>query len=240
LSMLARFYTTPDRDLVQRNDQAMRLARYLCQEFSVSSMMLVRSGGSKYKFSPEAPLAVLAWQMVLAPDTLVAETYEDVNAFWNAGWDHRENFRSGAMLSRGTTLIEDDSYVEKFLEMEWTLARAAKPGKTKYFNVEVEPELESIFSRGESVLKPVGYAEEALLAEYSCYLGEGEHIPGWEIYGLRTMINARALHDGRPLDVARIVFVTREMAIRERRPLLDIGAKVFYQDAPDKLVEITE
>ena len=46
---------------------------------------------------------------------------------------------------------------------------------------------------------------------------------------------------GRPVDTVRIVFLEEWMARRERRPLLDVGARVFFMDPrTGRDVEVTD
>ncbi len=61
-----------------------------------------------------------------------------------------------------------------------------------------------------------------------------------EIYELRSMINKKALPDGRPCEAFHVVFHDKAMAEREKRPLLDLGVQVFYEDERGERVEIVE
>jgi hypothetical protein len=66
------------------------------------------------------------------------------------------------------------------------------------------------------------------------------HIQGWEIYNVSELIEVEKLEDGRPVDTVRIVFLNREMAEREKRPLLDIGAQVWYYNPVGETEQIIE
>jgi hypothetical protein len=43
-------------------------------------------------------------------------------------------------------------------------------------------------------------------------------------------VKARKDRDGHPVDTVRVVFAEEWMAHRERRPLLDVGARVYFMD----------
>lgn len=51
-----------------------------------------------------------------------------------------------------------------------------------------------------------------------------------QIHEVRSLINAMKDREGRPVDTVRIMFAQAWMARRERRPLLDVDAHVFFMD----------
>ena len=62
-----------------------------------------------------------------------------------------------------------------------------------------------------------------------------------EIHEVRALVKAKQDREGRPVDTVRIVFLEEWMARRERRPLLDVGARVFFMDPKTgRDVEITD
>jgi len=57
---------------------------------------------------------------------------------------------------------------------------------------------------------------------------------------VRWIVGSKQDRAGNPVDCVRIVFLEEWMA-RERRPLLDVGARVFFMDRKTgDLVEITD
>ena len=107
------------------------------------------------------------------------------------------------------------------------MARVAKRGAARYYRVSLrsEDEREVYLAQGESRLRPVAYFDADARADFSCVLGEGEHIAGWEIDGLRDWIHVRAaLPDGSPVREVRVLFTYEHQARAERRPLLDAPA----------------
>jgi hypothetical protein len=51
-----------------------------------------------------------------------------------------------------------------------------------------------------------------------------------EIHEVRALVKAKQDRVGRPVDTVRVLFAEEWMARRERRPLLDVGARVFFMD----------
>lgn len=122
----------------------------------------------------------------------------------------------------------------------WELARAAKPGLTQYQDPNPRPEEREIFFAGAPLLDLVGFRTKERMVEYTCHTEPNQHIQGWEIYELRQWLKKRTLEDGTPIQGIRVVFPNREMANREKRPLLDIGAQVRYYNRIGDTEEITE
>lgn len=54
------------------------------------------------------------------------------------------------------------------------------------------------------------------------------------------MVVKGCLNDGREVKAVRVVFMYKEIAEREKRPLLEAGVKVIYLTAENQKVEITE
>ena len=121
------------------------------------------------------------------------------------------------------------------------MARAAKAGETGYDDPEILPEEEAIFRSGPARLEFVGYSADEKQIEYSCVIGEGQHIQGWEVYALRQIVTTGQTPDGKaPVETVRVVFLEEWMAQSEKRPLLDVGCKPFYYAADGALHEITD
>jgi hypothetical protein len=231
---------TAKEPIAQRSESAWEAASYLAEHFPVLECSVRRVGGSDFLICPFPPLAQTAWQILFVNQRGVAESYDEPSRFWDAGWERREDFASGSLLGRGLKLADDVEYLEQVVPMQWDLIRAARAGLTEYFQPVLAEEEEPVYRKGESVLHPVGHAAGENLVEFSCYLGDGQHMPGWEIMNLWNLREEGKLPDGRKVDTVRVVFYTREMAMSERRPLLDIGVRVFYQDGLRNIAEITE
>ncbi|MBZ0121825.1 MAG: hypothetical protein K8H88_32835, partial [Sandaracinaceae bacterium] len=135
-----------------------------------------------------------------------------------------------ALCVRALDAADGPTLLERIQDSQWALVRAAKPGRTKYWFPRPTDREKPIYRRGERHLQVVGHDPRTGLMELSCVLGPGEHIQGWEIDDLRFAIHSKRIKR-RKLTETRVVFLDREAAEREKRPLLDIGARVFVQEA---------
>ena len=54
------------------------------------------------------------------------------------------------------------------------------------------------------------------------------------------MLNKGQMKDGKEVKSVRVVFVDKEKAEREKRPLLEAGAKVIYMNEKEEKIEIRE
>jgi hypothetical protein len=83
----------------------------------------------------------------------------------------------------------------------------------------------------------VGRNSQTSEIEYSCVLQPNEHLHGCEIFYLRQVVQDKKLTDGTPITSARVVFLEPSMAHSEKRPLIDNGVLVFYEDSSTGEVE---
>jgi len=223
------------RDLVRASE---RFARPLLQTDLASRATLRRYGGGG-RCLPVAPIAELN-HLVVTTDTEVSAAYEEQRAFWTAWWRAEDLGDGRQLLVRAEDADDSLAFLAEVMPSQWEMARAARPRLTRYYALELEPEEEPLFYAAAPRLEPVGYLEPAQAAIYSCYLEDGEHVPGWEIYQIFDHLQHGRLEDGRPAREIRVMFLDREVAARERRPLLDVGARVFYYEESGETAELTE
>jgi hypothetical protein len=187
---------------------------------------------------PCIPVADAHTHAVATSDREVSAAYDEPSAFWNARWDSVERIASTVLLVRGIDTIDTAVFLDRIFDDQWAMARAAKPGRTTYYGAELTPELEPIFRRDPTVLEQVGYVEAERAIEYSGYVEEGTHVPGWQVMEIFELASATALPDGREYDMVRVVFPEEAMALREKRTLIDAGARVYYMGDDAELVEV--
>jgi hypothetical protein len=168
----------------------------------------------------------------------VARNYEDPEAFWAAGWTKAAEHRGQHLLVRGGEAGFGPDFLRSIIHDHWSMARAAGPNRTRYARPRVIAEEAEVFRAGEPGLHFVGYAAGDELIEYSCALTPGEHIQGWEIYALFDIVTVKKTRDGSPVKVVRIVFLEEWMAKQEKRPLLDIGCRVYHYGEGGELREL--
>lgn len=235
--------------LLSRNDEIlggsaghqralMALGRRLFAGGKLLSASLERNGGG-VACVPAPPVAGYDRQLVVTTDNDVNDGYERPEAFWRAGWTVEEQ-GGRKLLTRCEEAVDSVDLLRAVRDAQWAMVRAARPKRTEYTGPAVEPDERPVYEEGSARLEPVGYVPSKQLVEYSCVLGAGQHVQGWEIYNLRSIVKKKKLPDGgQPVSTVRVVFLKQADAEGEKRPLLDVGVKVFYTDASGEIVEIT-
>lgn len=156
-----------------------------------------------------APIVHIA-RHLMREDVLTTATpaYDDDDAFL-AAWDVVEYWgEHGDKLLLARCLenpIDRVAILDHTIADQWAMARAAKPRVTFYSDPVVHPDEQSLYEEARSRLELVGT--------------RGCH-----------RIQLRAHRRGRPPRGARVVFKEQWMAEQEKRPLLDVGVRVFWGD----------
>lgn len=226
-------------DLIAFQALCQSLCRAILHRIGIYSVELRAEGGG-IDCIPEVPLVDDGSHLVVTDRDEAIRAYDDPAAFWDSGWERIDEKDGRHLLARAMDTVCGPEYLARIIDQQWALARAAKPGKTSYARPRVRPEEEPIFTAGEARLHGVGYSAEEQLQEYSCALNPGEHIRGWEIYALLNIVKGGKLSDGSPVKTVRIVFMQQWMAMQEKRPLLDVGCRVYHYADDGALRELTE
>lgn len=213
--------------LPERVGDCVRFCRALLSTARVSNGIASWVGAGA-KCLPRVPLASNRSHLLLVAQSQVEAAYEPPQDFWDSGWEQVEDYGEQKLLLRALQVRSSEEYILSVRAQQWALARAARPGLTRYALPELLSGEEAAYRDGAATLEPVAYLPDVKLAEYSCYLESGEHVRGWEIYSLLGLLEARQLPGGRPLEQVRVVFNDRQMAENEKCPLLDIGVQVLY------------
>jgi hypothetical protein len=198
-------------------------------------------------FLPRPPLTNGASHLVMTTDQEVAESYEDPEAFWKV-WDSVERFGDRRLCIRGLDAIDDLQWMARTFQDEMQLARTARPGLTKYYDVRNQnPRFATWWEYGDirdgkagfHALEYAGYDAATKTIEFAGYctktpLGLGGEDPRSvlirEIHEVRALVKAKRDGQGKPVEHVRIVFAEEWMAREQRRPLLDVGAEVYFTD----------
>lgn len=204
-------------------------SQYSDHENVIAIIIRNRRGGD---WTPRVPGAdTTEYVRLMFHPERVPNFYRDPSVFWNS-WDKRESKGDRLLVSRTIHSGTVREYQESVYPRIWELARNAYPGHCKYYTPDFAPKFKDeeleLFNHGERCLSWIGYDPENHIIEASCYTEEGVHIPSFEILELFTIINKKQMPDGRPVNTLRVVFPSKEMALREGVPLIDIGAKVIY------------
>jgi len=220
-------------------------AAALCSEFArqkilVSAVLSRRAIG--LICLPDVPIVGFNKHLVMTTDAEVEEYYERPEAFWDINWDSIEKYEEQYLLLRGMNFSDDLSLLSHIISDQWKLARAAKPNQTKYYIPKpLFVEVPILKSQGQyPSLTLTNYDSDSKIVTYNCCLEENAHICGWEIYEIREAIDIKKLDDGREVKAAKIIFENEETAQREKRPLLDVKAQVWYRNRQGQLQQLLE
>jgi len=186
---------------------------------------------------PELPVTGQKTHVCTATKEDVDEAYDEPQIFWQS-WQVDCQVGRRFLLTRALECEDDLAFLKSVSKAQWAMARAVKPGLTEYYDPDPQPEEARFFNTGPHFLQPVGYLEDKLLAEFSAVLEPGRHVSPLQIYQIAEMVASQSLPDGRPLQTVRVVFYEEAMAQREKRPLLDVGAKVYFENRDGDLVEL--
>jgi hypothetical protein len=215
-----------------------RFCKHWLQAGAVESGLLSWIGGGA-RCLPIAPIAGDRSHLVVTSHSQVVAAYATPDTFWSAGWAGDEQFGSVHLLSRAMDVTNSTAYLRAVLPHQWAMAHAAKPKQTRYEIPNPLPEEQDIYNEGDQTLHVSGYRAGEQCMEYACYMPAGRHIPGWEILGLYQLLRRGRLPDGLTVANVRVLFEQKEMALRERRTLIDIGAIVAY-NAAGRWVDVKE
>ena len=185
---------------------------------------------------PYLPLVDPCTYATVATEAQIAESYESVESFLNSGWQTKEKIGDQWLLTRALDKVTAHEYFQAVNPQHRELARIVKPGLAEYRGDNtVDAEERAAYSREPKILRPVGYNRENQTRIYTAVLEKpGDHIPGWQIDVLYRQLSEGQLDSDRPLKEAIIIFLDHEMAESEKRPLLDIGAKVAVHDDSER------
>jgi hypothetical protein len=210
--------------------------------FANDEVYIDRRSGGGY-FAPEPPLVIAHTHLTVTTHEEVKSSYLIPQVFYDA-WDEMQEINGLLVCTRALKCADNLEFKRKVYPHQWAMARAAKPGLTKYSMAMPSPEEMDFFQEGEPVLHEEGlYDPDQKIFEFSCALGTHDteqHIPPWQIFMVLDAVDTRQAPSGEPADTIRVAFAFEAMARREARVLLDVGAKVIYLNARAEDEEITD
>jgi len=238
LSLNLRVPRDPATGLLRLIQCSAEFCRALARERRLVHAVLSREGPGA-ECLPEVPVAGFRSHAVVTSREAVARAYVSESSFWESGWESYEQFEDVALVLRACHTVNGPEYLAAVQDQQWTLARAARPGLTRYDLPRPQPAEKRTYRSGEPCLEVVGYLPDERLVELSAYVPDGAHVRGWEIFNVLALVAEGRLDDGRPVDLVRVVFFDRAMAEAEKRPLLDIGARVYYQGDSGDIIKVS-
>jgi len=214
------------------------LQRMLAANEVVVRHGIVRRSGRGVACIPDLPVVGTTTYVLAGDDDLLATGFEDVGAMIAAGGWQERTIEGCRLLSRAMHAETNVELLEAIQEGQWAMARLARPELTDYRFHDPLPEEKAIFTDGEERVLDVGYLEDEQVAVFSCAASPGEHVQPWEIWKLGKAVRDGKLPSGEVVREIRVGFPDRATAMRERRPLLDVGVTVQCYDEGGQLITL--
>jgi hypothetical protein len=204
------------------------------------------------------PYPPIAWShhLVTTTEDRVAASYEDPALFWRI-WGSVETFGDVRLCTRALYAIDDGTWLGRTFEGTMSLARAARPRLTTYHAVwDPGPDYDAWWADGDrdddkagpraleygNYHVPTGTVTFAAAISRKEPLGSDElprNVGIREIHEVRDLVQRQVDGEGRPVLHVRVIFLEEWMAREQRRPLLDVGAEVYYSTTDDEPVPVT-
>lgn len=218
-------------------DSHYALVRALLARYPAMRAHILRSTNS---YAPTPPHARSGHLLYIAHRDDIAESYDNPEVYWQA-WDKVEPLDANRVLVTRALDIEDElDFKKSVYPRTWELARQARPKLTQYFAAEFRDFDIPYVDGPDAVATAAGYHPQEQWIEYTAYAPGDTHILPREILSFDKWLAEGKMPDDQPLKEVRVTFVNREMAMKERRPLLDIGCRVFYYEKDGALLELKD
>lgn len=205
---------------------------------------VMRGMPGHFELAPSPPIARCN-HAVLTTDAQVSAAYDDPAVFWSS-WATVDEVQARKLCTRAPRALDEEHWLGETFEDSMAMARAAKPELTEYWPVQLTGIEGPWWDYGDvqdekagwPMLDLVGYDAKTRTVEYAAKPGHDGHLLLQELESIRRLVARHKTGDGKPVDMVRIVFLDEPQARTEKRPLLDVGAKVFYTGSDGELVEL--
>ena len=237
----ANFLCLPDEQATRGTVQSSaEFLRQLLRNARPRNGSARRQGGGA-KQLPDVPLVSPTCFATIVDRSSVEEAYSDSTRFWQSGWDKIEVFGAHRLCTRATSAADGAEFLRQVQDQQRELARIANPFRSIYGGADLTDPAEAVVYRMKPPrLRVTGYLVEEQSLALTCSVSPHEHIEGWEIDDLRTKLEKQQIDDGRPLRSVRIYFPDEASLQREKRPILDIGAEVYFLDSTGDLIKVEQ
>jgi hypothetical protein len=193
----------------------------------LAAATLARQPTRAFSCIPAPPIA--RWNHVVAiPEQWATDAY-GTDDLWRH-WDTAETFGGLRLAARALDSLGDEAWAREVLPSQMALARAARPGATTWPARACDEWDPVLIARPDHGLETVGYLPDEQALELAGHFEPHEHVALRDILTVRALLESGQTSTGHPLHSVRVVFEDPATATRERVPLLDAGAEVWYVD----------
>lgn len=224
LSGLRASKITPAR-FAEQLAMTERFFEAVAREFSVRRGEVRRQ--SKTYIGPDPALVEAEIAMSCLPVAEIEAAYDDLDTFW-ASWDKVTHLPDGmVLLSRGMEIVDETTFKVLTMTRGMVMARAAKPGLSKYYLAEPSPEERTVLDAQPSYLEQIGYSEEKKSLEFTAVVPEGEYLSLRDLDDIMRWQSDGAA-GGKAVETVIVTFPNIAMAQRQAPALHAIEARVQY------------
>lgn len=230
---------------------AGRFAEALARNRLAHSTVSIRREDTGLDFVPTPPIARHN-HAIETDEASVAAAYENPALFWRQ-WDQVHKIGAKRLCIRALDAVELPNWLARTFAGTMDLARDARPNLTEHGapRKKWDPQLRAFWEPGPyseekagmPALSLVRYDAATKTLQYSGFIDKSDehgHVLAKELSDLWTVFFDDADDQGRPVAAVHVTFLDEWMARQERRPLRDIGARVFYLNKSGTAVEITD
>ncbi len=206
--------------------------RSLLRVDALTSAQLNRHSGGKCL--PHVPVAGSASHLVVCSAQEIEQAFTDPAAFERA-WDRVEAHGDMRLYLRGLDAVSNPAFLAHILRGQMAMARAARPGLTRFYQPYFAHGERELLEAGEPTLTGVGYYPDRQIYEFA------GHIPGTRELRVIDLLMAWMIAasgkvpGGGPVREVRAVFMDEAQATRAAKLLQEAKVVVYWEDEQAEL-----
>lgn len=188
---------------------------------------------------PFPPLARPDILMDMVPMGEIERDYPNPQAFLSP-WDRVTEGDDGAVLvERGLGIADELDWKRRSVRDSMTLARAARPGLTRWAGRRPSKREQAMLEEAESYITPLGYNAKDHSVEFTATVPADAHLPPIDFFTLQDWHGA-TVEDAGKVERVVVTFPDRAMAERDAQQLKELGVVVQFYEADGSLGTLAE
>jgi hypothetical protein len=186
---------------------------------------------------PDLPLAENATHLVVRSAQEIERAFADPQAFTRA-WDSVEAHAEMRLCLRGLNAPLNPNFLAHILPGQMAMARAARPGLTRFHRPRFEPGELEVLEAGEPTLIEVGYHVREQVYEFAGHTPPGIDLRCLDLLVVSKLASTGEAEGGGRVREVRAVFPDEEQAARSAKLLQEAGAAVYWEDSQGRLQRV--